>query len=190
LTEKRELARLIKRIQKGDAEAFGQLYDRFHGPVYSYVLRQVGRPADAEDITSTVFVYVLEKIDGFTWRGAGFAAWLFRIARNDVLDYFRRQGTGAREIAFPDEMLERPSGVLVEDQAETASDEQRLLVAIAQLSEEQRQVVLLKLMLNFSNKQVGEVLGKTEGAVKALTHRALLALRKELEKQEGWLRSS
>jgi len=185
LTEKRELARLIKRIQKGDADAFGQLYDRFHGPVYSYVLRQVGRPVDAEDITSTVFLYVLEKIDGFTWRGAGFSAWLFRIARNDVLDYFRRQGTGARETAFPEDMLERPSGVLVEKQVETAADERRLLAAIAELSEEQQQVLLLKLMLNFSNRQVGEVLGKSEGAVKALTHRALLALRRAMEKQGG-----
>ncbi|MBI5870325.1 MAG: sigma-70 family RNA polymerase sigma factor [Actinobacteria bacterium] len=185
MTEKRELARLIKRIQKGDADAFGQLYDRFHGPVYSYVLRQVGKPADAEDITSTVFLYVLEKIDGFTWRGAGFAAWLFRIARNDVLDHFRRHGTGAREIALPEDMLERPSGVLVEEQFETATEERRLLCAINGLSEEQRQVVLLKLMMNFSNRQVGEVLDKTEGAVKALTHRALQALRKEMEKQEG-----
>lgn len=185
MTEKRELARLIKRIQKGDVDAFGQLYDRFHGPVYSYVLHQVGKPADAEDITSTVFLYVLEKIDGFTWRGAGFGAWLFRIARNDVLDYFRRQGSGAREIAFPEDLLERPSGVLVDEQAEAASEERRLLCAIAALSEEQQQVVLLKLILNFSNRQVGEVLDKTEGAVKALTHRALLALRREMEMQEG-----
>lgn len=185
MSEKRELARLIKRIQKGDADAFGQLYDRFHGPVYSYVLRQVGNPADAEDITSTVFLYVLEKIDGFTWRGAGFAAWLFRIARNDVLDHFRRHGTGAREIALPEDMLEQPSGVLVEEQFETVTEERRLLCAINGLSDEQRQVVLLKLMMNFSNRQVGEVLDKTEGAVKALTHRALQALRKEMEKQEG-----
>lgn len=183
MTEKRELARLIKRIQKGDADAFGQLYDRFHDPVYAYVLRQTGSPADAEDITAGVFLYVLEKIGGFTWRGAGFAAWLFRIARNDVLDYFRRQGKNAREVTLTEEALGRPSAILVEDQAEAAWDERRLRRAIASLSEEQQQVMLLKLMMNLSNMQVGGVLGKSEGAVKALTHRALLALRKKLEEQ-------
>ena len=101
MTEKLELSRLIKRIQKGDADAFGQLYDRFYDPVYSYVLRQTGSRADAEDITAEVFLYVLEKIDGFSWRGAGFAAWLFRIARNDVLDHFRRLG-GERPRDSPD----------------------------------------------------------------------------------------
>lgn len=183
MTEKRELSRLIKRIQKGDADAFGQLYDRFYDPVYTYVLRQTGSRADAEDITAEVFLYVLEKIDGFSWHGAGFAAWLFRIARNDVLDHFRRLGRGARETAMTEEIMELPSAALVEDQANKAWDERELRRAIAELSEEQQQVVLLKLMMNFSNRQIGEVLDKSEGAVKALTHRAMLALRKRLEKR-------
>ena len=97
MTEKRELVRLIKHIQKGDSEAFGQLYDRFHDPVYSYVLCQTGSPPDSEDITAGVFLYVLEKIDGFPWRGAGFAGWLFRIASDDVLCHFHRQGATSRE---------------------------------------------------------------------------------------------
>jgi len=184
LTGKRELKRLIKRIQKGDADAFGQLYDRFHDPVYAYVLRQTGSPVDAEDITADVFLYVLEKISGFTWRGAGFEAWLFRIARNDVLDHFRRKGKGAREIPVTEEAMEQPSTVRVDKQVEASGDERELRRAIASLSEEQQQVMLLKLMMNFSNRQVGEILGKSEGAVKALTHRALLSLRKKLEKQQ------
>jgi len=184
LTEKRAVARLIKRIQRGDADAFGQLYYRYHDPVYAYVLRQTGSPADAEDITAGVFLYVLENIGGFTWRGAGFAAWLFRIAHNDVVDYFRRHGKGSREVTLTEEILERPASIRVEEQAEMAWDEQRLRDAITTLSEDQQQVVLLKLMMNFSNRQVGAVLGKSEGAVKALTHRALLALRKKMEPEE------
>ncbi|MHB9052542.1 MAG: RNA polymerase sigma factor [Thermoleophilia bacterium] len=183
MTEKRELARLVKRIQKGDAEAFGQLYDRFHDKVFLYVYRQTGSGTDAEDITAGVFLYVLEKIDGFTWRGAGFAAWLFRIARNDVLDYFRKRGNGAREVALTDEIMKQPSHQLVEEQAEASFRDHQLRLAIAELSEEQQQVVLLKLTMNFSNRQVGEVLGKSEGAIKALTHRALLGLRKKMEEQ-------
>ena len=181
MTEKRELSRLIKRIQRVDAEAFGQIYDRFHDKVYLYVYRQTGSRTEAEDITANVFLYVLEKIDGFTWRGAGFAAWLFRIARNDVLDYFRKKGNGAREVALTEEIMEQPSRLRVEDEAEAAFDERRLRLAITELSEEQQQVVLLKLMMNFSNRQIGEVLGKSEGAVKALTHRALQGLRKNLD---------
>ena len=181
MTEKHQLQRLIKRIQRGDVNAFGQLYDQFHDPVYSYVLRQTGSQVDAEDITASVFLYVLEKIDTFTWRGAGFAAWLFRIARNDILDHFRRQGKGAREIALSEEVMKQPSEILVEDQAEAAWDERRLRRKIADLSEDQQQVVLLKLMMNFSNREVGEIIGKSEGAVKALTHRALVSLRKQME---------
>ena len=183
MTEKRELARLIKRIQKGDAEAFGQLYNRFHDKVFLYVYRQTGSKTDAEDITAGVFLYVLEKIDGFTWRGAGFAAWLFRIARNDVLDHFRKKGNGTREVALTDEIMQLPSHLLVEEQAETSFRDRQLRLAITELSEEQQQVMLLKLTMNFSNRQVGEVLGKSEGAIKALTHRALLGLRKKMEEQ-------
>ena len=143
-------------------------------------------PQDSEDTPWGFCLYVLEKIDGLNARGAGFAAWLFRIARNDVLDHFRRQGTNSREIAFSEEVMQQPSRVRVDKQAETAAEERRLRRAIATLSEEQQQVVLLKLMMNFSNRQVGEVLGKSEGAVKALTHRALLALRKLMEQREDF----
>ncbi len=181
MSEKRELAKLVRRVQAGDVEAYGRIYDQFHDSVYSYVLHQVGAPADAEDITHGVFLDVLEKIDGFRWRGAGFSAWLFRIARNDVLDHFRRQGRMMRETAITEEVMDQPSRERVDLAAEAASDERELLAAIGRLSEEQRQVVLLKLVVNLSNRQIGEVLSKSEGAVKALQHRALAALRKMFE---------
>lgn len=189
MSEQRKLARLVKRARKGDTEAFGEIYDRYQGEVYAYVLHQVGTPADAEDITAGVFLDVLEKIEGFTWQGAGFAAWLFRIARNDVLDFFRRRGRKSREIALTDEILDLPVRETVEGQAETAADERVLLAAIGKLSEDQQQVVLLKLLANLSNRQVGEVVSKSEGAVKALQHRALITLRKFMEeerKKDQW----
>jgi len=184
VSEKRELKKLIRRIQEGDREAFGTLYDRFFDSVYGYVLRQVGTPADAEDITAGVFLEIYEKIGGFTWRGAGFSAWLFRIARNDVLDHFRRRNP-ARETALTEEIENLPAATTVHQLAERNWTEQELLSAIDQLSEEQRQVTLLKLMLNFSNRQVGEILGKSEGAIKALQHRALLSLKKHLDEGMG-----
>lgn len=179
MTEKRELAKLVKRARRGDAEAFGLLYDRFHDSVYAYVLHQVGSRADAEDITSGVFLDALEKIDVFKWRGAGFSAWLFRIARNDVLDFFRKRGR-SRETPLGEEANEQPAATGTEDEAEAARRNRELLQAIRGLSEDQQQVVLLRLVANLSNRQIGEILSRSEGAVKALQHRALKALRKKL----------
>lgn len=184
MTEKRELSQLIKHVQKGDLEAFGIVYDRFFDAVYAYVYRQVGSAADAEDITSGVFLEVLEKIDGFSWRGGGFTAWLFRIARNDVTDFFRRNGGRRREIAFTEEVERMPSGKQIEHLAEQAWDERHLREAVGRLPAEQQQVVLLKLMLNLSNRQVGDILDKSEGAIKALQHRATKTLKKLMDSEK------
>lgn len=184
MSDKSELKELIRRTQSGDREAFGSLYDRFFDSVYSYVLRQVGSPVDAEDITAGVFLEVFEKIGGFRWRGAGFSAWLFRIARNDVLDFFRRRRP-AKETGLTEEVEKLPAGTTVEQLAERKWNERELLAAIDRLSDEQRQVILLRLMLNFSNREIGQVLDKSEGAVKALQHRALQSLKKHLDEGKG-----
>lgn len=183
--KKRELVQLVRRVQKGNLEAFGVIYDGFFDSLYAYVFRQVRSHANTEDIVSQVFLDAFEKIGEFRWRGAGFAAWLFRIARNDVLDHFRRQGVRAREVALSEVVIEQlPAKSSVEDEMERKWDEQELLDAIDCLSEDQRQVMLLKLMLDFTNKQIAEVIDKTEGAVKALRRRALSSLRRILEGQE------
>ncbi|MBK5225428.1 MAG: sigma-70 family RNA polymerase sigma factor [Thermoleophilia bacterium] len=183
--KKRELIELVRRVQKGNLEAFGVIYDGFFDSVYAYVFRQVRSHANTEDIVSQVFLDAFEKIGAFRWRGAGFAAWLFRIARNDVLDDFRRRGVRAREVALSEVVIEQlPAKFSVEDEMERMWDEQELLDAIDCLSEDQRQVMLLKLMLDFTNKQIAEVIDKNEGAVKALRRRALLSLRRILEGQE------
>lgn len=175
MTEKEELAELVERARQGSSEAFGQIYDRFADQVYAFVLHQVKNPADAEDITAGVFLDALEQIGRFRWRGAGFAAWLFRIARNDVLDFFRKRGR-SRETELSEETLKQPAATRVEDQVAATWEAEELRQAIGRLSTDQQQVVLLKLLLNFSNRQAGAVLGKSEGAAKALQHRALLAL--------------
>ena len=183
MSEKKDLEKLVRKVQKGDVEAFGQLYDRFYGPVYGFVLHQVRSPQDAEDIVSGVFLDALEKIGGFSWRGAGFGAWLFSVARHDVLDYHRRRGR-SRETALGEQEMEFPSGELVEQITAAAWDKRQLREAVWQLSDEQQQVVLLKLLVNFSNRQIAAVMSKSEGAVKALQHRALLNLRKILESED------
>lgn len=178
--EKKELARLVKRCQKGDLEAFEGIYNRFFDRVYAYVFRQVDTAADTEDIVSGVFLEAFEKIDGFTWKGAGLAAWLFRIARNDVLDHYRRKGRW-QETALPEQCDYPADTAHPAEVAEHNWENAELLDAVKHLSEEQRQVILLKLMFNFSNRQIAEVLEKNEGAVKALRHRAMVSLKQILE---------
>lgn len=178
--ENQELAELVERARQGDSEAFGHIYDRFVDRVYGFVLHQVGNPADAEDITTGVFLDALKQIGRFRWKGAGFSAWLFRIARNDVLDFFRKQGR-SRETELSEETLRQPAATLVDEQVAADWEAEELRRAIRGLSPDQQQVVLLKLLMNFSNRQIGEVLGKKEGAIKALQHRALLALKESLQ---------
>lgn len=179
-TEKSKLEKLAKRARKGDTEAFGQIYDRYYGPVFAYIFRQVGTRMDAEDITAGVFLSALRNIGSFKWKGLGLEAWLFRIARNNVIDYYRRMGR-AKETGLNEEISEMRSDSNVEDAAEMAWEQRELLSAIGYLPEEQRQVLLLKLAANLSNNQIGAVMSKSESAVKSLQHRALLNLRKNLK---------
>lgn len=171
---------LVERSKKGDISAFGKIYDLMFEKVYAYVYRQVGARTEAEDICSTVFLNAFEKIGGFTWQGAGFNAWVFRIAHNSVIDYYRRKGRLVYEIGVEEDLMEHPDAVDVEVQIETSWKKEVLHAAIDELPDEQKQVVLLRLMMNFSNREIGEVLSKSEGAVKGLQHRALLNLRKTL----------
>jgi RNA polymerase sigma-70 factor (ECF subfamily) len=185
LPKEKELAGLVRRVQEGNLEAFGAIYDRFYDSVYVYVFRQVHSHADTEDIVSGVFLDVIDKIGEFRWRGAGFAAWLFSVARHDVLDHFRRRGSRAREVTLSEEIEEMPARVTLEETMERKWDKQEMRDALDGLSEDQRQVMLLKLLFDFTNKQIAQVLDKNEGAVKALRRRAQLSLRRTLEGQES-----
>ncbi len=180
MTDHRELRKLVEQTQNGDLDAFGRIYDLLYDRIYAFVLHQVGSRTHAEDITAGVFVGALEKLEGFSWRGAGFTAWLYRIARNDVVDHFRRHGRNLKELAVMEEALELPSDVRVDEMVESAWSELELIQAVRRLSDDQRQVVLLRLVGNLSNRQIGKVVSKSEGAVKALQHRALQNLRKML----------
>lgn len=181
MSEQKHLRKLVERAQKGDLSAYGQIYDLLYDKVFAYVLRRVGARTPAEDITAEVFVDALEGLKDFRWQGAGFRAWVFRIAHNDVLDHFRRSGRSAGNLPLNQEARDLPSGVRVEDVASDNRERRELLNAVGKLSEDQQQVVLLKLVGNLSNRQIGEVISKSEGAVKALQHRALMRLRRLME---------
>jgi RNA polymerase sigma-70 factor, ECF subfamily len=170
--------RLIQRAKQGDPTAFAELYDRHQPAIYRYIFYQVSDAATAEDLTSEVFVRLVEKIDHFTYRGRPLRAWLYTIARNLVTDYHRRAGR------FPSFSLDERLMADIDTPEETAEQraaQRRLAAAIARLTEDQRQVILLKFIQGLDNKTAAQVLNKSIGAVKALQHRGLAALRRIFE---------
>ena len=170
---------LVDRAQEGQRDALEELYLLHFDRIYSYLHMSVGNRHDAEDLTTQTFLKMLESIGKFRWRSAPFSAWLFRIAHNLAMDHFR---TGRRW--QPEEQPPEP------DDAQQGADEealdsigrQSMLAMIEGLSEDQQQVLTLKFVFNFGNREVAAILGKSEGAIKSLQHRALASLQRQLAK--------
>jgi RNA polymerase sigma-70 factor (ECF subfamily) len=138
----------------------------------------VGNRHDAEDLTTQTFLKMLESITKFKWRSAPFSAWLFRIAHNLAMDHFRATRRWQPEENVPEQPgEEEPSA---ESVAFQSIGRQSMLELIENLSQEQQQVLTLKFVFNFPNADVATILGKTEGAVKSLQHRALVSLQKQV----------
>ncbi len=175
-----ELKRLVERGQQGNKEALEELYLLHFDRIYSYLHMSVGNRHDAEDLTTQVFVKMLESIGKFRWRSAPFSAWLFRIAHNLAMDHFR-----ANKRWQPEEEVPEPDpgeGSAAEEEALQSIGRQSMLELIEKLSHEQQQVLTLKFVFNFSNAEAATVLDKTEGAIKSLQHRALASLQRQLDK--------
>ena len=173
---------LVARGQQGDRDALEELYLIHFDRIYSYLHVSVGNRHDAEDLTTQTFLKMLEKIGSFKWRSAPFSAWLFRIAHNLAMDHFR-----ANKRWQPEEEVPEPPGD-AEPSAEAAAMQtigrESMLKLIDRLSPEQQQVLTLKFVFNLPNAEVAAILGKTEGAIKSLQHRALVSLQKQIELQE------
>jgi RNA polymerase sigma-70 factor, ECF subfamily len=173
-----DLRRLVELAQQGDREALESLYLLHFDRIYSYLHMSVGNRHDAEDLTTQTFLKMLEAIGRFRWRSAPFSAWLFRIAHNLAMDHFRstRRWQPEEEVPEPEEMAESSA----EDEALESIGRRSMLELIENLSHEQQQVLMLKFVFSFSNGEAGTILGKSEGAVKSLQHRALASLQKQL----------
>ena len=171
---------LVERGQQGDREALEQLYLLHFDRIYSYLHMSVGNRHDAEDLTTQTFLKMLESIKRFRWQSAPFSAWLFRIAHNLAMDHFRasRRWQSEEEVPEPPGETE-PSAELAAFQS---IGRQSMLELIEDLSQEQKQVLTLKFVFNLPNGEVATILGKTEGAVKSLQHRALVSLQKQISK--------
>jgi RNA polymerase sigma-70 factor (ECF subfamily) len=179
MTERNAIEALVERAQAGDRDALEELYLLHFDRIYSYLHMTVGNRHDAEDLTTQTFLRMLESIGRFRWGTAPFSAWLFRIAHNLAMDHFR-----SRRRWQPEEEVPEPPGAAessAEDQAFRALSSQSMFDLIDGLSDEQRDVLILKFVFDFSNAEAATVLDKTEGAIKSLQHRALASLQKQMQ---------
>jgi RNA polymerase sigma-70 factor (ECF subfamily) len=171
------LERLVELARRGDAEAFGRLFDHFHEPVYRFVVSRVRRPVDAEDLTQTIFVKALEALPRYESRGVPFGGWLFRLARNTVIDHVRTRrdhdDLGAIAERTGDEA--EPHDVVA-----TRADIDAVGRALGCLTDDQRDAIALRFFAGLSAREAAVAMGKQEGTVRGLQFRAIAALRREL----------
>jgi len=164
-----------------DARAFGELYDRFVERVYRYVYFRTGSHTEAEDLTEQVFLKAWEAIGRYRWQGRPFLAWLYRLAHNAHIDHVRSQ---------------RPTTSLTNDQrpldlaSPSASvelgrtlDAEVIAGALAELTIDQQQVIVMKFIEGLDNERIAQLMDKREGAIRALQMRALMSMRRVLERQ-------
>ena len=169
--------RFVERAKGGDPEAFGALFDHYHGPVYRYIVARVGRPSDAEDLAQLVFVKALEALPRYEVRGVPFGGWLFRLARNVVIDHTRTR----REHAPLDLVVEVSSGEDGPDELAVIRQEMdSVATALRRLTPDQREAIELRFFAGLSAKEAAEAMGRQEGTVRGLQFRGIAALRREL----------
>ena len=167
---------------KQDPTAFGELYERYVDRIYSYIYHRVGNAHDAEDLTSRTFYRALSHIQEYEDKGLPFSAWLYRIAHNLMANWHRDRKR--RPVVALDELV---IATMVEDHPESmaeANDNVRLLrEVIGELDELRQELLVLKFSEGLSNADIGSIMGRSEGAIKSLYHRTLLAIRKEMAKK-------
>ena len=176
-------AALVERARK-DPAAFGQLYERYVDRIYSYIYYRVGNVQDAEDLTARTFYRALDKLNTYEDRGLPFSAWLFRIAHNLVANWHRDR---SKRRFLPIEKLwwQSEDRVTPQEQVEQEEEQRDLWAAINRLPEERRNLLLYKVNTTLSNLEIGEMMNKSESAIKSLYFRTLAALRRDLE-EHGW----
>jgi RNA polymerase sigma-70 factor (ECF subfamily) len=168
---------------KTKPEAFGLLYEQYIDRIYNYVYYRTGNHHDAEDLTAKVFFQAMNHIPRYVQRGAPFSSWLYRIAHNLVANWHRDRSR--RQVVSLDRLAvigRQEDGGLFQ---KVVHGERRdaLRAAMRRLPPDRQQLLILKFVERLSNAQIGQIMGRSEGAIKSLYHRTLVALRKELAKR-------
>lgn len=171
---------LVAATQAGDLAAFDAIYSTYYDRIYRYVLVRIGHSTESEDLASDVFLRALEAIDSYDTRGVPFAAWLFRIAHNLVVDHLRRRSR--RPTAVLEESLPLHDDA-PDDRVVAGLTIANILAAMPKITDAQRQVLALRFGAGLSVAETARAMNKRDGAVKALQHSAIGALRRHLAKQ-------
>jgi RNA polymerase sigma-70 factor, ECF subfamily len=171
------LDRLVLQAQQGDLQAYGSIFDTYHRSVYRFVVSRVGSPSDAEDLTQIVFVKALEALPRYEARGIPFGGWLFRLARNTVIDFTRTRREHAELDAATDRATEDAGP---EAQAILRENLDAVAEALKELTDDQREVIALRFFAGLSAREAAEAMGRQEGTIRGLQFRAIGSLRRSL----------
>jgi RNA polymerase sigma-70 factor (ECF subfamily) len=170
---------ILDQAVQGDSEAFGELYERYVTRIYNYIFYRIGSSYDAEDLTERVFMRALRHIGSYNNRGLPFSAWLYRIAHNLVANWYR-DNSRRKEIPLDDGIMTSHQSSFPEQEVLHTEERERLLQVIRKLPTDRQQLVILKFVDHLSNAEIGQIMCRTEGAIKSLYHRTLLTIRDEL----------
>lgn len=171
---------------KVNPAAFGELYEKYVARIYNYHYRHTSNRAEAEDLTSRTFYRSLRSLQSYRETGAPFQAWLFRIAHNLVVNWYRdHQNRPTVSVDIEDAPRLVSSIISPETWVSTAETQQKLLKVIESLPEDRKALIILKFVDHLSNAEIAEILGRTEGAIKALYHRTLISLKRAMSEGAG-----
>ncbi len=174
---------LIERA-KEDKDAFGQLYELYVGRIYNYVYYRTGNVADAEDLTAKIFERAMKHIPRYKDQGVPFSAWLYRIAHNLVANW-HRDNSRRQMVALDDITHWHVGDESPEFATQLLEDKSFLLDAIRRLPADRQELLILKFVERLSNAEIGDIMGRSEGAIKSLYHRTLLSLREDLRDRQA-----
>lgn len=169
---------LLVEQAKKDRQAFSELYQQYAPRIYNYIYQRTHSSLDAEEMTATVFLRALSHLDSYEHRGQSFGVWLFTIAHNLLVNWYRRQGR--KELPSLHESGEEED---IAATLATAEEQATVRRAIASLPEQRQQLIFLKYIEGLSNAEIGRVMGRSEGAIKSLLHRTLLAMRRQFQSE-------
>jgi RNA polymerase sigma-70 factor (ECF subfamily) len=175
-----EDSELIKIAQEGESDAFGELYQRYAQIVFRFIYANLNNRLDAEDLTEEVFLRAWRSLSKYRQKGVPFLAYLFKIARNVLIDFYRRAGRSGGHMSIEEKQITDQNP----DPSETAIlniEHQEVRQTLTQLREDYRTVLVLRFLSGLTPEETGQVMGRTPGAVRILQHRALSALRSLLE---------
>lgn len=173
---------LVYKAQQGEQEAFGALYDHYLPRIYRYVLAKVSRREETEDLVHEVFLSAWQNIVRYRERGLPFSSWLYRIARNRVIDYYRlRKPEIGIDLIDPDAVK---LATTIEAEMDTALAWNRVKGAMEELGETEQEVLLLRFVNDLNPREIAAILKKSEGAVRVMQHRAIQTLKTILHKEE------